>query len=92
MYCPFIERMDKFFDLPADVLAEIMPFAQGVANKIKRTIACDRVGVCVIGLEVPHAHVHLIPISSMRDMDFNRPKLKLSQEELAGIAERIRTA
>jgi len=88
---PKIE-VDKFFDLPADVLADIMPFAQGVANKIKRTIACDRVGVCVIGLEVPHAHVHLIPISSMRDMDFNRPKLKLSQEELAGIAERIRTA
>ncbi len=85
-------EMDKFFDLPSDVLADIMPFAQIVANKITKAIPCNRIGVSVIGLEVPHAHVHLIPISSMLDMDFNQPKLKLSPEQLASIAERIRKA
>lgn len=88
---PKIE-VDKFFDLPADVLAGIMPFAQGVASKITRVIPCDRIGVSVIGLEVPHAHLHLIPISSVQDMNFDQPKLKLSNEELASLAERIRTA
>ncbi len=85
-------EVDKFFELPTDVLADIMPFAQGVARKIARVVPCDRIGVSVIGLEVPHAHVHLIPIDSMQDMDFGRPKLKLTQEELAAFAERIRTA
>lgn len=85
-------EVDKFFELPIDVLAGIMPFAQGVANKIAKVVPCDRIGVSVIGLEVPHAHVHLIPIDSMRDMDFSRPKLKLSQEDLAAIAMKIRNA
>ncbi|MBL8000608.1 MAG: HIT family protein [Flavobacteriales bacterium] len=85
-------EVDRFFDLPQDLLAAIMPFAQEVAERIKRAVPCDRVGVAVIGLEVPHAHVHLIPIDAMHDMDFGRPKLKLSQEELAAIAERIRRA
>lgn len=85
-------EVDKFFELPADVLAEIMPFAQGVARKIASVVPCDRLGVSVIGLEVPHAHVHLIPIDSVNDMDFSRPKLKFSQEQLAAIAERIRNA
>lgn len=85
-------EVDKFFELPADVLAGILPFAQGVARKIAAVVPCDRIGVSVIGLEVPHAHVHLIPIDSVHDMDFSRPKLKLSPEELAAIAERIRLA
>ena len=85
-------EVDKFFELPIDVLAGIMPFAQGVARKISAVVPCDRIGVSVIGLEVPHAHVHLIPIDAMSDMDFARPKLKLSQEQLAAIAERIRQA
>ncbi|MBK6830324.1 MAG: HIT family protein [Flavobacteriales bacterium] len=85
-------EVDKFFELPADVLADIMPFAQGVAKKIAKVVACERVGVSVIGLEVPHAHVHLIPIDSVHDMDLSRPKLKFAQEELASIAERIRNA
>ena len=84
-------EVDRFFDLPADVLSGIMPFAQ-VAARIQKAIPCDRVGVAVIGLEVPHAHVHLIPIDRMSDMDFARPKLDLTQDELAVIAERIRTA
>ncbi len=85
-------EVDKFFELPAEVLSEIMPFAQGVALKIASVVPCDRVGVSVIGLEVPHAHVHLIPIDSMQDMDFSRSKLKLSPDQLAAIAERIRKA
>ncbi|MBL7982053.1 MAG: HIT family protein [Flavobacteriales bacterium] len=85
-------EVDRFFDLPAGLMAEIMPFAQEVATKIRKTVPCDRVGVAVIGLEVPHAHVHLIPIDRMADMDFTREKLKLTQAELAAIAERIRQA
>ncbi|MFZ1688955.1 MAG: HIT family protein [Flavobacteriales bacterium] len=85
-------EVDKFFDLPKDVLSDMMPFAQGVARKIAGVVLCDRIGVTVIGLEVPHAHMHLIPIDSMLDMDFSRPKLKLTQEQLAAIAERIRNA
>lgn len=85
-------EVDRFFDLPADVLAGIMPFAQQVAARIQRAIPCDRIGVAVIGLEVPHAHVHLIPIDRMSDMDFSREKLKLSPAELAATAERIRNA
>ncbi|MBP8823444.1 MAG: HIT family protein [Flavobacteriales bacterium] len=85
-------EVDKFFDLPAEVLAGIMPFAQGVAKRMAAVIPCDRIGVSVIGLEVPHAHVHLIPIDSLHDMDFSRPKVKLSNEELAALAERIRKA
>lgn len=85
-------EVDRFFDLPVDLMAGIMPFAQEVAARIKRAVPCDRVGVAVIGLEVPHAHVHLVPLSQMSDMDFARPKLKLSQDELAAIAERIRNA
>jgi histidine triad (HIT) family protein len=86
---PKIE-VDKFFDLPKDVLADIMPFAQGVAKRIAAVVPCDRIGVSVVGLEVPHAHVHLIPIDTIFDMDFARPKLKMSQEEFAALAKRIR--
>ena len=86
---PKIE-VDKFFDLPTDVLSGIMPFAQGVAQRIARVVPCDRVGVSVVGLEVPHAHVHLIPLDRVSDMDFNRPKLSVTPEQLAAIAERIR--
>ena len=85
-------EVDRFFDLPADVLSGIMPFAQEVAVRIRRACPCDRVGLAVIGLEVPHAHVHLIPIDRMSDMDFTRPKLTLTQDELAAIATRIRNA
>jgi histidine triad (HIT) family protein len=85
-------EVDKFFELPSDVLAGIMPFAQGVARKIAAVVPCDRIGVTVIGLEVPHAHVHLIPIDSATDMEFSRPKLKMSMEELAALAGRIREA
>ena len=88
---PKIE-VDRFFDLPKDVLAGILPFAQDIARRIEAVVPCNRVGLTVIGLEVPHAHVHLIPIDQMADMDFGGPKLKLTQEELATIAARLRAA
>lgn len=85
-------EVDKFFDLPQDLLAGIMPFAQGVAKRIAAVVPCNRIGVSIVGLEVPHAHVHLIPIDGIFDMDFSKPKVKMTQEELAALAERIRTA
>ncbi len=85
-------EVDKFFDLPQDVLAGIMPFAQGVAKRIAAVVPCDRIGVSVVGLEVPHAHVHLIPIDSIYDMDFSKPKVKMTNEGFAALAERIRNA
>lgn len=85
-------EVDRFFDLPEAELKTIMPFARDVARKIQAVVPCDRVGISVIGLEVPHAHVHLIPLDRMSDMDFGRPKLKLTHEQLAAIAERIRNA
>jgi len=85
-------EVDRFFDLPPDLLAGMMPFAQEVGKRIQRVVPCDRIGLSVIGLEVPHAHLHLIPLDRMSDMDFSRPKLKPSQEELAALAERIRNA
>lgn len=85
-------EVDRFFDLPPALMAGIMPFAQEVAARIRRALPCDRVGVAVIGLEVPHAHLHLIPLDHMADMDFTRDKLNPTQGELAAIAERIRIA
>lgn len=85
-------EVDYLFDLDDALLAGILPFAKEVARKIKAVVPCTRIGVTVIGLEVPHAHVHLIPIDGMHDMEFSRPKLKLSQEEFASLAERIRKA
>jgi histidine triad (HIT) family protein len=83
-------EVDRFFDLPSDVLADMLPFAQQVAQRIKAVVPCDRVGLAVIGLEVPHAHLHLIPIDTMEDMDFGRPKLKPGPDELAALAVRLR--
>lgn len=85
-------EVDKFFDLPAEVLSGIMPFSQEVAKRIAAVVPCDRIGVSVVGLEVPHAHVHLIPIDSIFDMDFSRPKVQMTQEQFAALAERIRAA
>ncbi|MGV9011685.1 MAG: HIT family protein [Flavobacteriales bacterium] len=85
-------EVDKFFDLPVDVLSDIMPFAREVAARIAKVVPCDRIGVSVVGLEVPHAHVHLIPIDSVYDMDFSKAKLKLTQDAFAAIAKRIREA
>ncbi|HEY1009790.1 MAG: HIT family protein [Daejeonella sp.] len=86
---PKIET-DYIFDLDSESYVGLMLFARIVAQGLKQAIPCNRIGVSVIGLEVPHAHIHLIPINDMDDMNFSRPKLSLSEEKLAGIADRIR--
>ena len=85
-------EMDYLFDLDDDLLAGVLPFAKDVARRIRTVVPCTRIGITVIGLEVPHAHLHLIPINGMHDMEFSRPKLKRTPEELAALAERIRNA
>ena len=85
-------EVDHVFDLEGEDLAGIMPFAKTVARKIKAVVPCTRIGISVVGLEVPHAHIHLLPIDSLADMDFTRPRLKFTNEEFAALAERIRNA
>lgn len=80
-------EVDYIFDMEDQLLGEMMVFAKKVAGKIKANFECKKVGVTVIGLEVPHAHIHLIPINSIADMDFSREKITLSSEELSTIAE-----
>lgn len=87
---PKIE-VDYIFDLEDEILAGLHVFAKKVAKAIDKTIRCTRVGVAVIGLEVPHVHVHLIPLRSMDDINFSRPKLRLSPEEMKQIAESIKS-
>lgn len=84
------KEIDYYFDLDDQLISEINLFSKHVASAIKKAIPCQRVGLSIIGLEVPHAHIHLIPINRMVDMSFERPKLELSQDELAAVAERIR--
>ena len=85
------QEIDYIFDLDPEVLADLMKFAQRIAPAIKKAIPCKRIGVAVIGLEVPHAHVHLVPLNRMLDINFSQEKLKLSQESLAKTAELIRS-
>ena len=85
-------EVDRYFDLPDDILRDINVFARDVALQLERAIPCERVGVAVIGLEVPHAHVHLIPLNGVADINFERPKIQFSQDELAATAEKIRQA
>ena len=80
---------DYIFDLEDDILSEMLVFAKQVARGIKGAVECRRVGVAVIGLEVPHVHMHLIPISKEGDMSFANPKLTLPSEEMAEIANSI---
>ena len=84
------EEVDYIFDLDNNTLSGLMIFAKEVAIAIQKAIPCQRVGVSVIGLEVPHAHVHLIPMNSMRDMNFANPKLKPSKEEMMATTEKIK--
>lgn len=86
------QEVDYFFDLENDLLAEINVFAKEVAVKLQRAIPCRRIGVAIIGLEVPHAHVHLIPLNTMADINFSAERLKFTQDELAAIAASIRDA
>jgi histidine triad (HIT) family protein len=83
-------EIDYIFDIEDDLLARMMVFAKNISKGIKATYPCERIGVAVIGLEVPHAHIHLVPINQMKDIDFHQPKLSLSKDELADCAHRIR--
>jgi histidine triad (HIT) family protein len=88
---PKIET-DYLFDLEDDLLGDMMIFAKKVALAIDQTMDCKRVGVAVLGLEVPHAHVHLIPINGLHDIEFSRPKLKFTEKEFLATAEKIKAA
>ncbi|MFA5849725.1 MAG: HIT family protein [Bacteroidales bacterium] len=83
------EETDYLFDLESEDLSDLFAFAQIVAKGIKAAIPCKRVGVAVLGLEVPHAHIHLIPLNSEGDMDFKKSKMKLDSQEMISIANSI---
>ena len=83
------KEIDKFFDMGDDYLRELLLFARPIARAIEKSFDCNRVGLSVIGLEVPHAHLHLIPINTANDLNFNQPKLKLEEGRLKEIQERI---
>lgn len=80
---------DYIFDIEDKELSEMIVFAKSVAIKIKKVFPCKKIGVSVIGLEVPHAHIHLVPMNSISDMNFSQEKLNLSNEELTEIASKI---
>ncbi len=82
-------EVDKFFDLPAEYLSAMLVFAQPIAKAIEKSFDCNRVGLEVVGLEVPHAHLHLIPINEANDLNFVQDKLKLSPERLKEVQELI---
>ena len=82
-------EVDYLYDLDDETLASMIVFAKKVAHKIKEQIECKKVATVVLGLEVPHAHIHLIPMNSENDVDFHREKLKLTPEEFAEIAAKI---
>ena len=86
------KETDYLFDLDDDLLAGMSVFSKKVALAIENVIPCARIGIAVLGLEVPHAHIHLIPINSETDISFSKPKLKLSDEEFREIAEKIKKA
>jgi len=83
------QEVDKMFDLPHASLAQLMVFAQPIAKAIEKAFNCNRCGMAVIGLEVPHAHMHLVPINSAQDLNFTQPKLKLPADELKEVQEKI---
>ena len=85
-------EVDRIWDLEPALLGDLHVFSQKVALALEDVMPCQRVGQAVIGLEVPHAHVHLIPLNAVADINFERPKLQVTQEELADVAARIRDA
>ena len=86
------KELDYIFDLDDDTLAGLNLFAKKVAHAVKKAVPCRRIGVAVIGLEVPHVHIHLVPMNSMGDINFTKAKLSPSKEELAEVADKIRKA
>ncbi len=85
------QEIDYLFDLDDDLLGGMMVFSKKIAGAIEQVVPCNRIGVAVLGLEVPHAHIHLVPINSEADISFSKPKLKLPESEFQDLAARIRT-
>ncbi|PWT78974.1 MAG: HIT family protein [Bacteroidetes bacterium] len=85
---PKIE-VDKFFDLPDEYLEEMLVFAKPIARAIEKSFKCNRCGMAVVGLEVPHAHLHLVPINNIGDLNFTRGKMKVTPEQLKAAQEKI---
>ncbi len=88
---PKIE-VDRFFDLPADHLSSLLLFAHPIAKAIERSFNCNRCGISVIGLEVPHAHLHLVPINNANDLNFTQPKMKFTEDEMKATQAKILAA
>ncbi len=84
------KEVDYIFDIEDELHKELWDFAKKVSHAVKKSVSCKRIGVAVIGLEVPHAHIHLIPMNRVSDLNFAMPKLSFSKEELEGTAEAIR--
>lgn len=85
------KEIDKIFEMEKPLYLGLMDFAHDVAQAVEKSIPCVRVGMAVIGLEVPHTHVHLVPLNTMQDINFTNPKLKLENEEMVQIAEKIKS-
>jgi len=85
------KEIDHFFDLDDDFLTEILLFSKKISKAIKKVTRCNRVGLSVIGLEIPHAHLHLVPLNEMNDIDFNKKKISLKDSELNAICKKIQS-
>jgi histidine triad (HIT) family protein len=83
------QEVDYLFDLDEETYVSLQLFARKVAKAIEKVISCERIGIAVIGLEVPHAHIHLIPINGIHDLDFSKPKVSLTKEEHENLARKI---
>jgi histidine triad (HIT) family protein len=86
------KEIDYLFDITSDEYLELWKFAQKVAKGMDKVITCERIGVAVIGLEVPHAHIHLVPLNNVSDINFERPKLQFSKAEMKSVADLIKSA
>jgi len=86
------KEIDNLFNLDNELYQGLFLFAKKIANAMEKTIPCKKIGVAVIGLEVPHAHIHLVPINGIHDIEFSKPKLNLTKEEFEEIAEKIANA
>ncbi len=86
-----LQEVDYIFDLPQDILTAMLPFAQRVARAIEAVVPCKRIGLAVVGIEVPHAHIHLVPLQEVGSLDFSLPRLSLSPAEYQELAAAIRS-
>ena len=84
-------EVDYLFDLDEDIYVSLNLFVKRLAHAIEKSVDCKRIGTAVIGLEVPHAHIHLVPINNINDLNFSNPKLKLTEEEFKAIASKIQS-